>query len=39
MHRVNGGLESKDGDEERESEHRPMPRPSTVGEQPTGDEQ
>ena len=39
VHRVNGRLESEDGDEEREGEHRPMPRPPTVGEQQTGDEQ
>jgi hypothetical protein len=36
---VNGRLESEDGDEEREDEHRPMPCPSTVGEQQPGDEQ
>jgi hypothetical protein len=39
MHRVNGRLEAEYGDEEREAEHRPMPRPSTVGEQQTNDEQ
>ena len=39
MHRVNGRLESEDGDEERQAEQRPMPRPSTVGEQQANDEQ
>jgi hypothetical protein len=39
MHRVNGRLESEDGDEERKGEHRPIPCPSAVGEQQTGDEQ
>jgi len=36
---MNGRLDSEDGDEEREGEHRPVPRPSTVGEQQAGDEQ
>jgi hypothetical protein len=36
---MNGRLESEYGDEEYQAEHRPMPRPSTVGKQQAGDEQ